>query len=829
MLLKRNLPTILYSFLFLLCFGLGFLELVYLSITNTYYRNVIACIIVLGIIIYLIAAFFIKESRRLEFFQKDKSIYVLLETILAVLVCGTLFYLNIDRGIDNSILIVCMLAGVYFSARLLGGRLGGCVALVMGFFFILAVANETFDANQYMNTICFLLPYALFLFVTKVLVKSYLHNGFILCCSYLALAGIFALAIVLNPFVIILLFGCAFTLVFGKTEERGSRMALGFVAALLFVLFTALFLVGANLYLEDLFVLPELNLDIQIQQMTDYVEIGNYLLDKYTKAVRYLHQPFQYGVFPSILLLMATLAGYYGIRKKASGIGPLCLTYIIVLAIYLLFEEEGSHFYYMTYFLPVFAAYGLYNTLLSDTLAEEDIPAIKNEDEYGNLDQELILDQEIIPDQEIVPDSDTVAEKDSERILDSKTIVTNEKTENTEEEKPIEKKKEVVLEKEPNDITPLFEEKELPPPQKGDDLPEWSAPKQFLPGYQEEPEIEKPVLNLEPATGTESVAAGSVKKEPVTEPVKTEPMETEPVLEFEPVTEAEPVLKLQPATEAEPVLKLQPATEEEPVLEDKIVSESEPTTESFNDITVPQTSVEVEEENTLTPDNTIQFVEEAAIDKEEETPATDIEQFISLGAEGEQDSMISLEEDDDSQLNNFLERLDISDNIRRMNESAQEDMADVIESGDAEEESVPVILEEKEVSEDLEVISDGEGNFYTQDTKESHSTLPPYEKPDFNMNPVTKQVSNSAEELHEYDKVPTIEDLEKEWKAEQQKTTNNGFAYSLDDMIEAEPPKREESVEVTKEETESEYHVHSEEIVKKNGVAKRSYHKITIR
>lgn len=37
---------------------------------------------------------------------------------------------------------------------------------------------------------------------------------------------------------------------------------------------------------------------------------------------------------------------------------------------------------------------------------------------------------------------------------------------------------------------------------------------------------------------------------------------------------------------------------------------------------------------------------------------------------------------EDEQLGSFLDRLDISENIRRMNESAREDMADVIERDD---------------------------------------------------------------------------------------------------------------------------------------------------
>ncbi len=764
MLLKRNVPTILYSFLFILFFGLGFLELVYLSITNsTHYRNVIACLIVMGIIIYLISAFFLKESRRLEFFQKNRSILILPEAMIGIVVCGMLFYLNLDKGIDNDVLILCLLLGIYLSARLLGGRLCGCAAFVMGFFFILAMANQTFDASQYIDSICFLLPYALFLFVTLVLTKSFVNNGFIIAASYLALAGIFALAIVVNPFVVILLFGCAVTLIFGKTKEKGGIFSNGFVCAIFFVLFTALFLLGANLYLKELFSFPVLNIDGRLLEFTQLEDIGSYLLNKYAKAVRYLYEPFRYGLFPSILMFLATLCGYYSIRKKTSGIGPLCLTYLVVLAEYLLYGEEGSHFYYMTYFLPVFSAYGLSNTLLPEPETETALP-----------DAGYAKEGEEESEEEWEPEEETKSEKITEPEEETKSEkITKPEKEDTEdtvkEEAAIKKKddqtKEAVL---TEAVSPVSEEK-ISPAGSRDELPEWSAPRQYIPGYKKETE---------------------------------EPAAEEPDTEEETVTDGK--------------------TEEE-APEEKI------------EIVSPQT--EEETENLLTPVEESPDAEENIIaEKTDENEQTDMEQFLSFDTGMDtQENTISLEED--SQLNHFLDRLDISDNIRRMNESAQEDMADVIESGDAEEESVPVVLDEPEITEDLEVLTDEEGNFYTQNSPSSQSAMPPYEKPEFDMEPVTRPITDSYEASQEYAKVPTIEDLEKEWQSEKQEgeAPYNGFAYSLKDVIEpkSEPvPQPETETAPTEKEgqaNEKALHVHSEEIIKKNGVAKRSYHKITIR
>ena len=77
---------------------------------------------------------------------------------------------------------------------------------------------------------------------------------------------------------------------------------------------------------------------------------------------------------------------------------------------------------------------------------------------------------------------------------------------------------------------------------------------------------------------------------------------------------------------------------------------------------------------------------------------------------------------DDEQLNTFLDRLDMSDSIKRMNESAREDMADVIE-------------QEKDQNEDEVVLVNEDYNFGDDS---------------------------------EYGQVPTISDLEDKWRMEQE-------------------------------------------------------------
>lgn len=93
-----------------------------------------------------------------------------------------------------------------------------------------------------------------------------------------------------------------------------------------------------------------------------------------------------------------------------------------------------------------------------------------------------------------------------------------------------------------------------------------------------------------------------------------------------------------------------------------------------------------------------EFIEkQMEIEEEPETPSDALVENTYLSAQTEEE-----------QLSNLLNRLDMAEPIKRMNESAQEDMADVIERDE----------EKVELSEALPL-------------KPSKSTLPKYQKPKF--------------------------------------------------------------------------------------------------
>ena len=113
--------------------------------------------------------------------------------------------------------------------------------------------------------------------------------------------------------------------------------------------------------------------------------------------------------------------------------------------------------------------------------------------------------------------------------------------------------------------------------------------------------------------------------------------------------------------------------------------------------------------------------------------------------------------------------------------------------------------------------------------KPSKSTLPKYKKPDFDfeIEPVNIPLDDQYSNISEYDEVPTIHDLENQWKSD-----SMPIIETVATKVEEDEAVEQSSAEPLDEPLEKNMEnppIHSEEIVRKNGIGKRSYHKITIR
>lgn len=667
--LKRNILTVLYTILFMLILGLGLFQMTNLTVALAPNRYVVTGIIIFGLIIYLILAFFIKESNMLHIIQGRSAGMIILESVTVLVCLGLFFYLHwMQEGMDCAVIYTLLLSCIYAAARFCGGRFCGISSAIVGFYMLLNLAGtDLVETGSAINSLCFFIPFVVFLGIQRILIPAFRTNGFVIVCAYLVLGFLFALAISLNPLVCLLLAGCIFSLFFASLRGKGeaSRLTKGIFSAGLLAVFTIALLFCIQILIPDILAVPDLSLDRNLP-LTLQAKTVSYIFTKYSKPIIYLHLPFQYGIFPTLLFFFSLLAGYYGIRKKSSFMGPLFLTQTAAFAYYILFCEGGSQFYELTYMLPVFASYGFTNTLLLDE------PVTDQAVEEEQPKEEPVMEEPLVEE----PDAE---EMDAEELVIEETVATE----------PI---IEELVAEEPSSI----------PASKEDGIPEWTIPDEFLPDQKASDYL--------------------VPEE-----------ENDLALETEMTTV--------PDSESDDSIDL-----------DQLVAE-----EPFGEL----------------------------LSHEEES--TDMEQFLTSGSEESEDGMLVVpdtKEDEETQLHDLLDRLAMSEPIQRMNESAQEDIADVIER---EEEQV-------ELSEALPL-------------KPSKSTLPKYKKPsfDFEIEPVSIPLDDQYSNISEYDEVPTVHDLENQWKEDAKPVIE-----TVATKVEEEP-------------------VHSEEVVRKNGIGKRSYHKITIR
>lgn len=808
MVLKRNLVTILYSILFVGLMGIGFTVISCLALADQTDRTLVACFLVLGLMIYLLVAFFIKEKNIMQFIQGKNFLNIILETLLVLGAVGGLLFLNLSKNITCLILFILMLLCTYAVTRLLGGRLCGILGLLISFAVLAHMIDYPFVVEEYVNSLAFLIPYLFFLAVTKVLTNLFQKNTFVMFSAYIILAIVFTFAIFINPLVNILLVGCVLSLVFGTVPDSKGIFSSGPVSAGILFIFSIVFLAVSSYLMSDLFIIPEFSPDDTLLTYHSVSEIGSYLFEKYKVAVNGLYRPFHFGIFPAIITFMGTGAGYYSIRKKSSGIGPLCLCFVVLIAMFAMYEKMETQFYYMTYFLPVFAAYGFANTLL-----QENRHKIQKPEEEQETKQEQSVETNVVSEEKTEPET---AVESVQQALSASELAAIQSIK--EEEENVNKKIE--------------------------EIPEWKVSDSFIKTL--------------------------VDKEPTTEKVQQEVQQEVQMEEIPPESDVSSVSELSVPVETPD--------------DTAVVAEQEHRTKNHTD------NMDVVNYSTISAGLEDNGVLSAFAEDENTLSIKDVE-----------DSETEEEEEDETKLNDLLNRLDISDNIRRMNESAQEDIADVIEREEEHLEfsaAIPAEDFEEPVETDTEELLD------TMDEPEDLNTLnldsyvpeefvvpeepeqkelPKYEKPDFHIEPLEQPLTNSFSEISEYDTVPTINDLERKWRniSEQgvqtdiledvqktpasplndeitedneaveeeygQKETANGFAYSLEDVMEAdlssvskspdvadeeEPVQQilsEESAAAFVKETAPEHRViHSEEIVKKNGLGKRFYHKITL-
>lgn len=828
MIFKRNFFTIIYAVCFLAIMALALFSIMNLTITTASSKYMIAGIIVLGLIIYLIAAFLIKEKGSFLSFEQPKTFFVLLECLIVLASVGCLFVIRYVDNLVTAILHSLLLLSFYLIARFLFGRLNGILTTVVGFVELLLMQHIiAFDINQTISILSFLLPFAAFLGIYRMLMKRIAANGFLIFMSCFVLGFLFSIAIALNPLVFLLFAGCVFSLLFARPDGEHVTLAKGIICAVFFALSTIALLLAIHFMIPELLFIPSLKPDTSVPSLS--MDFLSYLINKLEKPLTYLQLAFRTGIIPTALVFFSLLSGYYAIAKKASYIGPLLFSFVGLFFYYILFCEVGSDFCYFTYFLPVFAGYGISSTLIPESrqqrdLADENSVSQDLSNETGEPPHENKTD--VLPAQ---PEAkETIVIQTAPEQED--TALPEEPTEPDSEISPepggknIEILEDIIETANEDSLTEQDKKKRFKISKKGEDeIPEWTIPSEFMKTaaptgeISPEPDMEEPAVtpipDSSPVADTEELLSEpelSDIPEPDTELLLESELPDTSDADMESLfdTELEPVFDSEEEADFASTLKPVEETEtadfasfiDEPEEPKPLVDNIQGDVEYMDQLNGNSDMTDNEYMDQLN-DNSDMADSEYIERLNENDNETDIEQFIDYETDNdtnvldfvEEQTEKSTEKEEEQQLDELLERLDISDNIKRMNESAQEDMADVIEREE----------EQTELDEALPL-------------KPSNSTLPKYKKPkfDFDLAPVNIPLDENYSNISEYDEVPTIHELESRW---------NSKDSAVIESVAMNVPE-EESVPVTKKTD-----IHSEEIIKKTKTGKRSYHRITIR
>lgn len=472
MLLKRNVFRIVCALFYLPVALLSMFEIINLVMTNSQNRYFLVGGVVFGVLLFLIAAYFIKQKKWLIIAENSRPISIILETIIVVLVGAGLFlWQNLVYGWKTAATSLVLTLCIYAIGRLCSGRICGIISFASSIYLVIYLNQAQYLPEQMtLNMFSFLIPYLCFLIWLKALRLGEKTSVFSCVFGVLFLGVVFAFAIRINPLVTVLFLGCFLALFFaGQKNPNPSIFSKGILCAVYFLVFAAGILavlyffeksLAANLtFVKD----ASLPLDGSRAMM-------DYILLKYAKPLFYFFAPFSNGVFVLLFFFFAVLAGYYAIRNHFSFIGPVLITFFAAVCYYILCSEHTNIFYCITCFLPVLTGYGFSSVLLP----EEILPEIE-ENETKQFEPEN-------------------AEEEDLETKNLETTTKSEEPKREEKPEPVPEPKEALPHKEPKEKENLIL-KTLG--KTKDEIPEWTMPEEFIEKQIEIEEESAPELETE--------------------------------------------------------------------------------------------------------------------------------------------------------------------------------------------------------------------------------------------------------------------------------------------------------------------------------------------
>lgn len=472
MLLKRNVFRIVCALFYLPVALLSMFEIINLVMTNSQNRYFLVGGVVFGVLLFLIAAYFIKQKKWLIIAENSRPISIILETIIVVLVgVGLFLWQNLVYGWKTAAISLVLTLCIYAIGRLCSGRICGIISFASSIYLVIYLNQAQYLPEQMtLNMFSFLIPYLCFLIWLKALRFGEKTSVFSCVFGALFLGVVFAFAVRINPLVTVLFFGCFLALFFaGQKNPNPSIFSKGSLCAVYFLVFTAGIL--AVLFFFEKTIVTNITFVKDASLPLDgWRAMVDYILLKYAKPLFYFFAPFSNGVFVMLFFFFAVLAGYYAIRNRFSYIGPVLITFFAAVCYYILCSEHTNIFYCITCFLPILTGYGFSNILLPEEILPE---TEKNETEM------------------LEPENAETEDLETKKL---ETATKSEEPKREEKPEPVPEPKEALPHKEAKEKENLIL-KTLG--KMKDEIPEWTMPEEFIEKQmeiEEEPETPSDAL-----------------------------------------------------------------------------------------------------------------------------------------------------------------------------------------------------------------------------------------------------------------------------------------------------------------------------------------------
>lgn len=483
MLLKRNVFRIVCALFYLPVALLSMFEIINLVMTNSQNRYFLVGGVVFGVLLFLIAAYFIKQKKWLIIAENSRPISIILETIIVVLVgVGLFLWQNLVYGWKTAATSLVLTLCIYAIGRLCSGRICGIISFASSIYLVIYLNQAQYLPEQMtLNMFSFLIPYLCFLIWLKALRFGEKTSVFSCVFGALFLGVVFAFAVRINPLVTVLFFGCFLALFFaGQKNPNPSIFSKGSLCAVYFLVFTAGIL--AVLFFFEKTIVTNITFVKDASLPLDgWRTMVDYILLKYAKPLFYFFAPFSNGVFVLLFFFFSVLAGYYAIRNRFSFIGPVLITFFAAVCYYILCSEHTNIFYCITCFLPILTGYGFSNILLPEEILPE---TEKNETEM------------------LEPENAETEDLETKKL---ETVTKSEEPKREEKLEPVPEPKEALPHKEAKEKENLIL-KTLG--KMKDEIPEWTMPEEFIEKQmeiEEEPEPEKTEQLQEPEQTLDSI------------------------------------------------------------------------------------------------------------------------------------------------------------------------------------------------------------------------------------------------------------------------------------------------------------------------------------